>query len=529
MPLKRNKVGIVTQDNDEGHRVSCGRKRRGRRFRKSSAEKQDEASSYLTAVHCIYAFASWFGRGMVKANKVLTFSQCRKSSTVDIVDEDAHRADKIPNTKKTQNDTGIQENGKNHTGIGTSTSGDEQVRMKFSEEDNALFPPPVIPHVTLPTSRNTSSDDVGKLSTMEVEELASALSTSHGDSKTGNMKNETDHDNENPFVAPPVTPNSKTMGVQQVTPPPNSVPSFTTGILPQPCLSLEELDTKIQLNAVTAGIDDELMKFMKQSEDQKKLLMRGLESIVSAKLWFEKSLKYVNEKQNQLNVKRNGSSEPVKTVKPAENICHRDFSIGDAFGNFKFDSIAETEKQIKSLVNTARRLQNFLRSTKKRATDKRDRHRTKKIDNKSTQTCGVTNGKPKAEVVSKLDDHNYEADYEDESHDEDLRKSLKNSTGKEKLKPIHDIPRRDSTSAEIDDRVKEVKEIYELKQNKKETKEDQEMDVKYDESYYEDDFESDDDDSCKSSSEKDQKMDDKYYEALYEDDFESDDSVSTKS
>nr|XP_039254034.1 RNA polymerase II subunit 5-mediating protein homolog isoform X2 [Styela clava] len=337
---------------------------------------------------------------------------------------------------------------------------------------------------------------------MNLRELESALSVSSGNSKTGNIKNETDYVNENSFVAPQ---DAETISAQQATPPPNSVPSLTTGILPPPCLPLE-LDAKVHSNAVIPGIDNDMLKFIKQLEDQKKLLMRGLESIVSAKLWFEKSLEYVNEKQSQLKMKRNDSSEPVKTVEPAENICNKDFSIGDAFGNFKFDDIAETENQIKSLVNTTRRLDKFLKTSKKQVTDRTDQHKNKKFHNKSTQTCVSPNEKPKADGAPKLDVHNYEADYEDESHDEGLIKSLESDNG-----------------------IKEVEKIYELKQDKEEIKKDQEIDDKYDEAYYEDDFESDDDDSRKSSSGKGQKMNDKDYEALYEDDFETDDDDSTKS
>nr|XP_039254031.1 RNA polymerase II subunit 5-mediating protein homolog isoform X1 [Styela clava]XP_039254032.1 RNA polymerase II subunit 5-mediating protein homolog isoform X1 [Styela clava]XP_039254033.1 RNA polymerase II subunit 5-mediating protein homolog isoform X1 [Styela clava] len=361
---------------------------------------------------------------------------------------------------------------------------------------------------------------------MNLRELESALSVSSGNSKTGNIKNETDYVNENSFVAPQ---DAETISAQQATPPPNSVPSLTTGILPPPCLPLE-LDAKVHSNAVIPGIDNDMLKFIKQLEDQKKLLMRGLESIVSAKLWFEKSLEYVNEKQSQLKMKRNDSSEPVKTVEPAENICNKDFSIGDAFGNFKFDDIAETENQIKSLVNTTRRLDKFLKTSKKQVTDRTDQHKNKKFHNKSTQTCVSPNEKPKADGAPKLDVHNYEADYEDESHDEGLIKSLKNVSEKDKRRPVHDIPRQDSSkSEESDNGIKEVEKIYELKQDKEEIKKDQEIDDKYDEAYYEDDFESDDDDSRKSSSGKGQKMNDKDYEALYEDDFETDDDDSTKS
>nr|XP_039251072.1 uncharacterized protein LOC120328607 [Styela clava] len=89
MPIRRNKVGLATEHDGEGHRVSCGRKRRGRKFRKNSHQQQNEASSYLTAVQCIYAFASWFGRGIKKTNKILTFSNCCKPSDENSGDEES--------------------------------------------------------------------------------------------------------------------------------------------------------------------------------------------------------------------------------------------------------------------------------------------------------------------------------------------------------------------------------------------------------------------------------------------------------
>nr|XP_039254124.1 uncharacterized protein LOC120331148 [Styela clava] len=140
MPIRQNKVGIERPNLDEGHRVSCGRKRRGRKFRKASPEERDEASSYLTAVHCIYAFASWFGKGMVKANKVLTFSHCCKPN----VDEERLEIDRNGKKilKKENHQKANLKNGKNQSKVGTSSGG--KSRDKESDSKNTVIGSSVI-------------------------------------------------------------------------------------------------------------------------------------------------------------------------------------------------------------------------------------------------------------------------------------------------------------------------------------------------------------------------------------------------
>nr|XP_039254887.1 uncharacterized protein LOC120331799 isoform X1 [Styela clava] len=72
MKLRRNKVGVVPQDDDGGHYASLtgSTRKRGRRNRRKSDTKADvdEEMQYLSAVQCIIAFATWFGKRLKKAN-----------------------------------------------------------------------------------------------------------------------------------------------------------------------------------------------------------------------------------------------------------------------------------------------------------------------------------------------------------------------------------------------------------------------------------------------------------------------------
>lgn len=108
-------------------------------------------------------------------------------------------------------------------------------------------------------------------------------------------------------------------------------------------------------HTVTTGIDYNTIKYMKQLEDQKKLLVHGLESIDSAKMWFQNRLHAINKKQDQLNLKINKGNVGRSTS--TENICNKEINGKDLY---HADNIVETERQMKSLMNTLSQLQQLL-------------------------------------------------------------------------------------------------------------------------------------------------------------------------
>ncbi|XP_077967400.1 uncharacterized protein LOC144421075 isoform X2 [Styela clava] len=80
MNIHHQEVVIDPPDEDGGHRISCGRKRRSRKNRKrwnqKRGENEETSSSFINAIHCIVAFASWFGRKMKKINNVMDCLHC---------------------------------------------------------------------------------------------------------------------------------------------------------------------------------------------------------------------------------------------------------------------------------------------------------------------------------------------------------------------------------------------------------------------------------------------------------------------
>ncbi|XP_077967468.1 uncharacterized protein LOC120343024 [Styela clava] len=84
MNIHHQEVVIDPPDEDGGHRISCGRKRRSRKNRKRWNQKrgdsEERSSSFLNAIHCIVAFASWFGRKMRKVNNVMNFEKRTRQS-----------------------------------------------------------------------------------------------------------------------------------------------------------------------------------------------------------------------------------------------------------------------------------------------------------------------------------------------------------------------------------------------------------------------------------------------------------------
>nr|XP_039251071.1 uncharacterized protein LOC120328606 [Styela clava] len=76
------------------------------------------------------------------------------------------------------------------------------------------------------------------------------------------------------------------------------------------------------------------------------------------------------------------------------------FSQAGAYSsNFKIDNVTETEQQLQSLINTAKRMEHFLTSSKIWTMEKSDDVKAKKFDQKSTQTTDHTISKQKAEKV----------------------------------------------------------------------------------------------------------------------------------
>ncbi|XP_077975531.1 uncharacterized protein LOC120332205 [Styela clava] len=178
-----------------------------------------------------------------------------------------------------------------------------------------------------------------------------------------------------------------------------SFPPVLTGILPQSGDKSVDMERNVPCQGMSKEINDNMMKFMEQLDDQKKSLIRGLESIASAKLWFEKSLDFVKEKQSQMNLNINEDSALSGTSTSSENICNKVSQSGDSLSNFKIDNMAETEQQLHSLINTAKRLEQFVASSKIWTMGKADDVKPKKLDQKSTQTNNHTVGKQKVEKV----------------------------------------------------------------------------------------------------------------------------------
>ncbi|XP_077975496.1 uncharacterized protein LOC120332204 [Styela clava] len=178
-----------------------------------------------------------------------------------------------------------------------------------------------------------------------------------------------------------------------------SLPPVLTRILPSSGDESVNMGRNVPCQGMSKKIDDNMIKFMEQLDDQKKSLIRDLESIASAKLWFEKSLDFVNEKQSQMNLNINEDSALLGRTTSSENICNKVSQSGDSLSNFKIDNMAETEQQLHSLINTAKRLEQFVASSKIWTMGKADDVKPKKLDQKSTQTNNHTVGKQKVEKV----------------------------------------------------------------------------------------------------------------------------------
>ncbi|XP_077975143.1 uncharacterized protein LOC144431192 [Styela clava] len=100
-----------------------------------------------------------------------------------------------------------------------------------------------------------------------------------------------------------------------------------------------------------------------------------------------------------MNLNINEDSALSGTSTSSENICNKVSQSGDSLGNFKIDNMAETEQQLHSLINTAKRLEQFVASSKIWTMGKADDVKPKKLDQKSTQTNNHTVGKQKVEKV----------------------------------------------------------------------------------------------------------------------------------
>nr|XP_039261892.1 uncharacterized protein LOC120338033 isoform X5 [Styela clava] len=74
MKLRRNKVGVFPPDDDGGYGISRtgSTKKRSRKNRKKLDTKpDDEEMQYLSAVQCVVAFVTWFGKRLKKANNAV--------------------------------------------------------------------------------------------------------------------------------------------------------------------------------------------------------------------------------------------------------------------------------------------------------------------------------------------------------------------------------------------------------------------------------------------------------------------------
>nr|XP_039255343.1 uncharacterized protein LOC120332205 [Styela clava] len=409
MPIRQNKVGFTTDHDDEGHRVSCGRKRRGRRFRKSSHQEQDEASSYLTAVQCVYAFASWFGRGVRKTNKILTFARCCKTSTGNGGDEEnsreVHRDGKISSKTSSQSanqdDIGSEMVEKLYSGNGNKSNlGDQQHPKKSSDKISTIDDKETLSYIDHERyndgKRGNTLPPLGIPGTKSPRDFASG-----GNGEISKLHSNADLQKRSLTKDKVVKElsDSKSSKDQDHDATSMSLPPVLTGILPQSGDKSVDMGKNVPCQGMSKEIDDNMIKFMEQLDDQKKSLIRGLESIASAKLWFEKSLDFVKEKQSQMNLNINEDSALSGTSTSSENICNKVSQSGDSLSNFKVDNMAETEQQLHSLINTAKRLEQFVASSKIWTMGKADDVKPKKLEQKSTQTNNHTVGKQKVEKV----------------------------------------------------------------------------------------------------------------------------------
>ncbi|XP_077969952.1 uncharacterized protein LOC120331328 [Styela clava] len=101
MKLRRNKVGVVPPDDGGGYGVSHtgSTKKRSRRNRKKLESKpDDEEMQYLSAVQCIVAFATWFGKKLKKANNAVGLPCFSRYKTKDSSSDQS--CDFEPNEKK---------------------------------------------------------------------------------------------------------------------------------------------------------------------------------------------------------------------------------------------------------------------------------------------------------------------------------------------------------------------------------------------------------------------------------------------
>ncbi|XP_039254888.2 uncharacterized protein LOC120331799 isoform X2 [Styela clava] len=102
MKLRRNKVGVVPPDDSGGYGVSRtgSTKKRSRRNRKKLDTKADvdEEMQYLSAVQCIIAFATWFGKRLKKANNSVSLPCFFRYRTKDSSSDQT--CDYEPNEKK---------------------------------------------------------------------------------------------------------------------------------------------------------------------------------------------------------------------------------------------------------------------------------------------------------------------------------------------------------------------------------------------------------------------------------------------
>nr|XP_039254873.1 uncharacterized protein LOC120331788 [Styela clava] len=302
------------------------------------------------------------------------------------------------------------------------------------------------------------------------------------------------------------------------------IPTSTTGILPPS--SGPYVSQKSNASADT-GMMDGMVKFVKQLEEQKKLLICGLQSVTSAKLWFEKSLDFVNEKQNQMNVRTTEDGDSgIKRSTSSENIC----SKGGPLDNLTVDSINEMEKRMTSLIDTSIKLENFLKSSKIWEKPKVD-HKSIQTNNftEDTQKCIETKKKndkdssingsnqlPKKVIAEELPSPSFTDDdlTKNEPENTDLAENSKKieqfteSTLKKENNGGNIIPPQlvevSKKILESHDSTSENEKIVHVqKEDKGETIYKEPNDVEY---------------------KKDQKSDNKDYEEEYEDDFESDDS-----
>ncbi|XP_039272712.2 uncharacterized protein LOC120346977 isoform X1 [Styela clava] len=214
--------------------------------------------------------------------------------------------------------------------------------------------PPEIPIVKY--ARSSSRAEVTEIPKLNLHGSMSS-STSNGDSSAATSPRSIENVAKALFTSPSDSRSSQNQ--EQSTPPFTVSTSAASGIRRRANSASIQQRRNIRRHTVATGIDYNTIKYMKQLDDQKKLLLQGLQAIDSTKSWFERRLNNINERQNQINLKINKGSLSVGRSTSSEDICKTEPGSAD----YRLDNIAETEKQMRSLMNTVSQLQTLFTST----------------------------------------------------------------------------------------------------------------------------------------------------------------------